>query len=65
MSIFDQILGQVSSNVDVKNLAAKVGIGPQQPKPRLPLWPPAIMPLQTRLPRRRPIPGWTPVCWVK
>lgn len=30
MSIFDQILGQVSSNVDVKNLAAKVGIDPEQ-----------------------------------
>jgi len=28
MSIFDQILGQISSNVDVKNLAAKVGIDP-------------------------------------
>lgn len=30
MSIFDQILGQISSNVDVKNLAAKVGIDPSQ-----------------------------------
>lgn len=30
MSIFDQILGQVSSNVDIKNLAAKVGIDPSQ-----------------------------------
>lgn len=28
MSIFDQILGQISSNVDIKNLAAKVGIDP-------------------------------------
>lgn len=28
MSIFDQILGQISSNVDVKNLAEKVGIDP-------------------------------------
>ncbi|MEI6642977.1 MAG: hypothetical protein WCL10_13140 [Novosphingobium sp.] len=28
MSLFDQILGQISSNVDVKNLAAKVGIDP-------------------------------------
>lgn len=26
MSIFDQILGQISSNVDVKNLATKLGI---------------------------------------
>lgn len=30
MSIFDQILGQVSSNVDIKNLAAKIGIDPSQ-----------------------------------
>lgn len=30
MSIFDSILGQVASNVDVKNLAAKVGIDPAQ-----------------------------------
>ncbi|WP_226017468.1 hypothetical protein [Novosphingobium sp. FKTRR1] len=30
MSIFDQILGQVSSNVDVQNLATKVGIDPSQ-----------------------------------
>lgn len=29
-SIFDSILGQVSSNVDVKNLAAKVGLDPSQ-----------------------------------
>lgn len=28
MSLFDQILGQISSNVDIKNLAAKVGIDP-------------------------------------
>ena len=28
MSIFDQILGQISSNVDIKNLAAKIGIDP-------------------------------------
>ena len=28
MSIFDQILGQISSNVDVKNLATKLGIDP-------------------------------------
>lgn len=28
MSIFDSILGQISSNVDVKNLAVKVGIDP-------------------------------------
>lgn len=28
MSIFDQILGQISSNVDIRNLAAKVGIDP-------------------------------------
>ncbi len=28
MSIFDSILGQITSNVDVKNLAAKVGIDP-------------------------------------
>ena len=28
MSIFDQILGQISSNVDIKGLAAKVGIDP-------------------------------------
>lgn len=28
MSIFDSILGQVTSNVDIKNLAAKVGIDP-------------------------------------
>ena len=28
MSIFDQILGQISSNVDIKNLAEKVGIDP-------------------------------------
>jgi hypothetical protein len=28
MSFFDQILGQISSNVDIKNLAAKVGIDP-------------------------------------
>ncbi|WP_338467905.1 hypothetical protein RXV95_04965 [Novosphingobium sp. ZN18A2] len=30
MSIFDQILGQVAGNVDVQNLAAKVGIDPDQ-----------------------------------
>lgn len=30
MSIFDQILGQISSNVDIKNLAEKVGIDPSQ-----------------------------------
>lgn len=30
MSIFDSILGQVSSNIDIKNLAAKVGIDPTQ-----------------------------------
>jgi ethanolamine utilization microcompartment shell protein EutS len=28
MSIFDQLLGQISSNVDIKGLAAKVGIDP-------------------------------------
>jgi hypothetical protein len=28
MSFFDQILGQISSNVDIKNLAAKVGLDP-------------------------------------
>lgn len=28
MSIFDSILGQISSNVDVKNLAEKVGLDP-------------------------------------
>lgn len=30
MSIFDQILGQVSSNVDVQNLASKVGLDATQ-----------------------------------
>ncbi|WP_068077247.1 hypothetical protein [Novosphingobium lentum] len=30
MSIFDSILGQISSNVDIKNLATKVGIDPEQ-----------------------------------
>ena len=30
MSIFDSILGQVSSNVDIKNLAQKVGLDPAQ-----------------------------------
>ena len=30
MSILDSILGQVTSNVDIKNLAAKVGISPEQ-----------------------------------
>ena len=29
-SIFDSILGQVSSNVDIRNLAEKVGIDPSQ-----------------------------------
>lgn len=28
MSLFDSILGQVAGNVDVKNLAAKVGLDP-------------------------------------
>lgn len=28
MSLFDRLLGQISSNVDIKNLAAKVGIDP-------------------------------------
>ncbi len=28
MSIFDQILGQITSNVDIKSLAAQVGIDP-------------------------------------
>ena len=28
MSIFDSLLGQVTSNIDIKNLAAKVGIDP-------------------------------------
>ncbi len=30
MSIFDSILGQLGSNVDVANMAAKVGISPEQ-----------------------------------
>ena len=30
MSLFDGILSQVNSNVDIKNLAAKVGISPEQ-----------------------------------
>jgi len=30
MSLLDGILGQVTSNVDIKNLAAKVGISPDQ-----------------------------------
>lgn len=30
MSILDSILGQVTSNVDIKNLATKVGISPEQ-----------------------------------
>jgi len=30
MSIFDQLLGQVAGNVDIQNLAAKVGIDPGQ-----------------------------------
>ena len=30
MSILDSILGQVTSNVDIKNIAAKVGISPEQ-----------------------------------
>ncbi|MEO5938365.1 MAG: hypothetical protein ABIQ43_05080 [Sphingomonas sp.] len=30
MSILDGILSQVASNVDIKNLAAKVGISPEQ-----------------------------------
>lgn len=30
MSLFDSILGQITSNVDVKNLAAKVGLDPAQ-----------------------------------
>ncbi|MBB3479274.1 hypothetical protein FHW97_003456 [Novosphingobium sp. SG754] len=30
MSVFDSILGQVSSVVDVKNMAAKLGIDPAQ-----------------------------------
>lgn len=32
MSVFDGILGQVSSAVDVKNMAAKLGIDPAQAK---------------------------------
>lgn len=30
MSLLDSILGQVTENVDIKNLAAKVGISPEQ-----------------------------------
>jgi len=30
MSLLDGILSQVTSNVDIKNLAAKVGISPEQ-----------------------------------
>ncbi len=30
MSLLDGILGQVTSNVDIANLAAKVGISPEQ-----------------------------------
>ncbi|THD36634.1 MAG: hypothetical protein E7773_06400 [Sphingomonas sp.] len=30
MSFLDSILGQVGSNVDIKNLAEKVGISPEQ-----------------------------------
>jgi len=30
MSILDGILGQVNSNVDIRNMAAKVGITPEQ-----------------------------------
>ncbi|MDE2563709.1 MAG: hypothetical protein KGL48_15820 [Sphingomonadales bacterium] len=30
MSLFDQLLGQVAGNVDIQNLAAKVGIDPGQ-----------------------------------
>lgn len=30
MSLFDSILGQVAGNVDVRNLAAKVGLDPDQ-----------------------------------
>jgi len=30
MSILDGILGQVTQNVDIKNLAAKVGLSPEQ-----------------------------------
>lgn len=30
MSLLDGILSQVNSNVDIKNLAAKVGISPEQ-----------------------------------
>ena len=30
MSILDSILGQVTSNVDIANLASKVGISPEQ-----------------------------------
>ena len=30
MSIFDELLGQVAQNVDIKNLAAKVGLTPEQ-----------------------------------
>lgn len=30
MSVFDQILGQVAGNIDIQNLAAKVGLSPDQ-----------------------------------
>lgn len=30
MSVLDSILGQVTQNVDVKNLAAKIGLTPEQ-----------------------------------
>ena len=30
MSIFDGLLGQVAGNVDIANLAAKVGLNPEQ-----------------------------------
>lgn len=30
MSIFDGILGQVTQNVDIKNLATKIGLSPEQ-----------------------------------
>jgi len=30
MSIFETILGQVTGNADIKNLAAKIGLSPEQ-----------------------------------
>ena len=55
MSMFDGILGQVAQNVDINNLAQKVGLAPEQVESAVRRWQartPARA-IRLRLPHRR------------